>query len=143
MGAKVTSNGEYANSLLQLIFNNASSPNWQLLVAATSLYVSLHTASPTATGDQTSNEAAYTGYARVAIARSSSGWTVTGNQVVPAANIVFPLATGGNETETYFGIGLSATGAGHLMYFGALNPTIVVSNGVIPQVLNSSMITES
>lgn len=85
----------FENDLVKLIFqataianiadNAASSP-------LTNLYVSLHTADPGETGDQTTNETAYTGYARVAVARSGSGFTVTNNSVSPAANIDSPNA---------------------------------------------------
>ena len=145
MAAKVTSTGEYANSLLALIFNATTFANMAINATSspfTNLYVSLHTATPTATGNQTSNEAAYTGYARVAVSRSSSGWTVTGNSVSPTATIVFPAATGGSETETFFGIGTSSSGAGHLLYFGAISPTIVVANGVTPELTTNSIASE-
>lgn len=45
-------------------------------------YVSLHTGDPGEAGDQTTNEATYAGYARVAVARDSGGWTVTGSQAL-------------------------------------------------------------
>ena len=44
---------------------------------AGSLYISLHTASPDAADVQTTSEADYTSYARVAVARSAAGWTVS------------------------------------------------------------------
>ena len=85
------------NALLLLIFNavtwndiaqnDASSP-------LTDLYVALHTADPGETGTAVTNETAYTSYARVAIARSGAGFTVTANSVSPAANIDFPSCTG-------------------------------------------------
>lgn len=80
------------------------------------LYVSLHTGDPGLTGDQTINEATYTGYARVAVARSAAGWTVSGNQVVNAANITFGACTGGSDVITWFGIGTDSAGAGQLLY---------------------------
>jgi|SRR5579864_9110336 len=135
----------FITSLLELIFNattmtgvaqNAPSP-------ITNLYVSLHTASPAATGNQTTNEAAYTSYARVAVARTTGGWTVSGESVSPAGTIVFPTATGGSETETYWGIGTSASGAGVLLYWGQISPTIAVSSGVTPELTTASTVTES
>jgi hypothetical protein len=146
MAAKVTSNGEYANSLLKLIFNGTAFANMADNAASspfTNLYVSLHTASPTATGNQTTNEAAYTSYARVAVARTSGGWNVVNNSVTPVATVTFPAASGGSETETYFGVGTSASGAGHLLYFGAISPTIPVTTGVIPELTTGSTITEN
>lgn len=146
MAAKVTSSGEYANNLLKLVFNATGYANMADNAASspfTNLYVSLHTASPTATGNQASSEAAYTGYARVAVARTTGGWTVTTNSVSPVATIIFPAATGGSETETYFGVGTSSSGNGHLLYFGPISPTIAVSNGVTPELTTGSAITET
>lgn len=122
MAAKVTSAGEYANSLLKLIFNATAYANMADNAASaplTNLYVSLHTASPGATGLQTTNEAAYTGYARVAVARTSGGWTVSTNTVYPVANLTFPSATAGSETETFLGIGTAPSGSGATVTFTA------------------------
>ena len=133
----------FENDLLELIFNgtaiadiaenDATSP-------ATTLTVSLHTASPGEAGNMATNEATYTSYTRVTVSRSAGGWTVTGNSVSPTSNIDFPTATGGAETITHVGIG-SGT-ANDLMYYGALSPTIAVSNGVTPRVTTASTITE-
>lgn len=146
MAAKVTSVGEYAESLLKLIFNATTFTSMAINATTspfTNLYVSLHTASPGATGNQTTNEAAYTGYARVAVARTSGGFTVSGGSVVPAATVTFPAATAGSETETYFGIGTSSSGTGHLLYFGPISPTIAVANGVTPSLTSATTVTES
>lgn len=136
----------WSNDILGLLFNatavaniaqnNSSSP-------LTSLYISLHTANPGAGGSQTTSEAAYTSYARQAVARTSSGFTVSGTSVVPAAQISFPTATGGSETETFFGIGTASTGTGILLYSGAISPTIVVSNGVQPILTTATSVVES
>jgi hypothetical protein len=90
--------------------------------AAGSLYFSLHTADPGEAGTQTTSEAAYTSYARVAVARSGSGFTVTANAVATAADVSFPPGTGGSGTATHFGIGTAASGAGVLLYKGAISP---------------------
>jgi hypothetical protein len=135
----------FENSLLALIFNataiatiaqNGTSP-------LTNLYVALHTASPLAGGAQNTSEAAYGGYARVAVARTSAGWTVTGASVSPAANISFPAASSGSETETFWSIGTASTGVGEILYFGPISPTIVVSAGVTPVLTTASTVTES
>jgi hypothetical protein len=78
--------------------------------------VSLHTGDPGLTGDQTVNEASYTGYGRVAVARSAAGWTVSTNQVSNTAAIVFPACTSGSSTVTWFGIGTASSGTGQLLY---------------------------
>lgn len=146
MAAKTTGAAQYANNLLKLIMNATAYANVADNAATsplTNLYVSLHTATPGSGGSQTTNEAAYTGYARVAVARTSGGWTVTTNSVSPAATIAFPAATAGSETETFFGIGTASSGAGNLLYFGAISPTIAVANGVTPQLTTASAVTET
>ena len=138
----------FDGQLLALIFNATaiSSPSLaqnEGTSPLTNLYVALHTASPTAAGSQTSSEAAYTSYARVAVARTSGGWTVTGGSVSPVATISFPTATGGSETETYFSVGSASSGAGEIFYWGPLSSNIVVSNGVTPQLTTATVITEA
>lgn len=135
----------YENSLLKLIFNGtpfagladnaATSPN-------TNLFVALHTADPGEGGSQNTSEVSYTGYSRASVARSAAGWAVTGNSVSPAANIEFGAATAGTATATHITIGTAATGAGVVLYRGALSPTIAISNGVIPRINSTSTITE-
>jgi hypothetical protein len=145
MAAKVTAAGEYAQSLLQLIFNGTRFANMAIndtVSPFTVLYVSLHTANPGAGGNQGTSEAQYGGYARVAIARSPGGWVITANSVSPAALIQFPQATAGNETETYFGLGTSQTGAGHLLYWGPISPVITVTAGVIPELTTGTYVQE-
>jgi hypothetical protein len=109
---------------------------------AGSLYVSLHTADPGEAGDQTTSEATYTSYARVAIARSGAGFTVTSNSVSPASNVDFPAGTGGSGTVTHFGIGTASSGAGVLLYKGTVTPNIVTGNGVTPRLTTATAITE-
>lgn len=109
--------------------------------AAGSWYLSLHTADPGEAGDQTTSEIAYTGYARVAVARSSAGFTVSGNTVTLAANVDFPPGTGGSGTATHFGIGTAASGAGNLKFKGTITPNIVTGNGVTPRLTTGTNIT--
>jgi hypothetical protein len=104
--------------------------------------VSLHTGDPGEAGNQTTSETAYTSYARVAVARSGSGFTVTGNSVSPAANVDFPECTGSTSTITHFGIGTASSGAGVLLYKGAVSPSISVSTGVTPRLTTASAVTE-
>lgn len=136
----------FENDLLQLIFNATAIANIADNASAsplTNLYVSLHTASPGEAGDQTTNECAYTSYARVTVARTSGGWTVTGNSVSPVSNISFVQATGGSETATHFGVGTAVSGAGKLLYYGTVTPNIVISNGVQPILTTASTVTEN
>jgi hypothetical protein len=135
----------FENSLLKLIFNATAIANLADNAASsplTNLYVSLHTADPGEAGDQSTSEATYTSYARVAVLRTSGGWTVTNNSVSPVANIDFPNCTGGTNTITYFGVGTASTGAGVLYYSGTVSPSISVSSGVTPRLTTASTITE-
>jgi hypothetical protein len=139
--------GEKSNSLDQLfleaIFQAVFTAISSLLANAssplTNLYISLHTADPTAGGSQTSSEAAYTGYARVAVARSTSGWSITGETVTNVNAINFPACTGGSETETYVGIGTASSGAGSLLWAGPLTSGLAVSNGITPSFAASQL----
>ncbi len=125
-------------AILQLYFNNTDHANigdaagLQNSASAGSFYISLHTADPTETGSQTSSEATYTSYARVAVARSGAGWTVSGANASNAAAINFPACTGGTNSITHFGIGSDASGAGNLFFKGALGATLSVSSGITP-----------
>ena len=129
----------WETALLNLVFNNTDAANigdatgLRGSSSAGSVYVSLHTADPGEAGNQTSNECAYTSYARVAVARSGAGWTVSGNAVTNAALIQFPQCTGGSETATYFGIGTASTSTGVLLYKGALSASLAISSGIQPQ----------
>ena len=129
----------FENDLLLLIFNNTAAAligdasGLQPSATAGSLYVSLHTADPGEAGTQTTNECAYTSYARVAVARSGAGWTVSGNAVTNAALVQFPQCTGGSETATYFAIGTASSGTGKVLYRGALSASLAISSGIQPQ----------
>lgn len=136
----------FSSSLLALIFNATTIANVAQNASSsplTNLYVALHTADPTSGGNQASSEASYTGYARVAVARSSGGWTVTSNSVSPAATVSFPACTGGTNTITNFSIGSASSGAGEIFYTGTVTPNISVANGVTPQLTTASTVTES
>jgi hypothetical protein len=133
------------NNFLLLLFNATTWANVAVNATSspiTNLYASLHTADPGEAGDQTTSETTYGSYARQPIARTSGGWTVTGNSVSPVANIDFPQASSGTATLTHGGIGKSVSGAGELFYKGALTPNISVSTGVQPRLTTSSAITE-
>lgn len=135
----------FENDWMKLIFNATPIANMADNAATsplTNLYVSLHTADPGEAGTQTTSEAAYTSYARVAVARTSGGWTITNNSASPVADISFPAATGGSETETFWAVGTASSGTGKILYSGAISPTIVVSSGVTPKITTASTITE-
>lgn len=143
----------WQDDLLLLLFQNSTLANYGNTAGilgssvAGSLYVALHTADPTAAGTQSSNEVTYTSYARVAVARTSAGWTISGSsptQVTNTALISFPQCTGGTNTITFFSVGIQSSGATKILYSGAVTPSLAVSNGITPQINASTLvITES
>lgn len=136
----------FENDLMKLIFNATAIANIADNAGVsplTNLYVSLHTADPGETGSQTANETAYTGYARVAVARTSGGWTITNNSASPVANIDFGECTASaGAAITHAAVGTASSGAGKLLYSGALSPNITMAVGVIPRIKTTSTITE-
>lgn len=129
----------FETDLLNLIFVNTDialigdAAGLQNSATAGSLYVSLHTADPDEAGTQATNETAYTNYARVAVARTVGGWTVSGNTVSNAALVQFAQCGVTGATLTHFGVGTDASGAGKLLYSGALTSPLAVSSGIQPQ----------
>jgi hypothetical protein len=139
----------FENSLLLLVFNNTNIANigdatgLRSSTTAGSLYFSLHTADPGESGSQTTSETAYTGYARVAVARSGAGFVVTSNSVSPAAAVTFGAVTASAGSNiTHFGIGTASTGAGVLLYSGTVTPNIAMAVGVTPILAAATAITE-
>ncbi len=139
----------FENAVLLLLFNNTNIANvgdatgLRGSSTAGSLYVGFHTADPGEGGSQTTNETSYGAYARVAVARSGAGWTVSGNAVTNAANITAPQCTSGSATLTHWSIGTDSSGAGTLLYKGALSASIAVATGVSPRINSgSTFVTE-
>jgi hypothetical protein len=135
----------FENDLLKLIFqataianiadNAASSP-------LTNLWLSLHTADPGDAGSQTTSEATYGAYARKSVARTSGGWTVSTNSATLQAINAFNACTSGSNTITHFAVGTASSGAGKILYKGAVTPNIAVSTGVTPRLTTATTITE-
>jgi len=114
--------------------NTATSPE-------TNIIVGLHTADPGEAGTMATSECAYGSYARQSVARSGSGWAVTGGSVSPVANIDFVAATSGTETVTHGSAGKSGGGASAILMSGAVTPNISVVIGVTPRFTTASAFT--
>lgn len=117
------------NDFLEYTFK-ATAFSWN---ANGNLYVALHTADPGEAGSQTTSECTFGSYARQTVARSGSGWTVSGNTASNAATISFPECTSGSETVSYVSIGTASSGAGQILYSGALSASRSVSSGITLQ----------
>lgn len=130
----------FETELLQLLFQNVALPDigdaggLQPSAVDGNLYVALHTgAGPGAGGGQNTNEATYTGYARVAVPRDAVSWDVTGDTLSNLIAITFGVCTAGANTITYASIGTDAAGAGKILYFGALTAPYNTSIGNAPE----------
>lgn len=136
----MSATNQFESDLLDLIFTNIAAPNigdaagLQPSAADGVFYLSLHDAPLSDTDtDQTSNEIAYTGYARTSIGRTAADFTVTGNTVANDNIVSFPACTGGTVTATHFGIGFESAGVGYLLMWGALDASLAISNGITPE----------
>jgi hypothetical protein len=125
-------------NLLELLFQNLAWPalgdagGLQPSAVPGSLNVALHSSDPGEAGSQSTNEIAYTGYARVSVVRSASGWTVSGAQVSNVATVQFGECTAGSATATHFSVGLASSGAGEILVRGALGASRAISAGITP-----------
>lgn len=148
----MSKSNSWENSLLLLVFNNTAYANLgdatglRATSTAGSVYISLHTADPGETGDQTTNETAYTNYVRVGVARSGAGWTVSGTAPTQAANaaaVTFAQCGVTGATLTYVGAGTASSSTGQLMYSGALTSSLIVSTNITPSfAINALVFTE-
>lgn len=132
----------YETELLNLVLNNIG---MALVGDATgirpstvdgSLYVALHSADPGEAGAQNTSELAYTGYARIPVARNpgSPQWTVATGAATNAAVITFGKRTDvGTTTATHFSVGVALSGAGKVLYKGALTDPLAVSLNIQPE----------
>lgn len=116
------------NDILKAILQGID-PAWR---ANPTQYLALYTADPGDAGSATSNEATYTGYARVALTKATA-WNDGGSSFSNAALLQSPKCTGGSNDITHFGIVTTASGAGQILYSGALGSTLSVSNNIQPQ----------
>ena len=95
------------------------------------LYLALFTADPGEAGS-IANEATYTSYARVALVKATA-WTDGGSTFSNAGLIQFPQCTGGSNLITHVALITTASGAGQILYKGALNSSLTVTNLIQPQ----------
>ena len=102
---------------------------------AGSLYLALHTADPGEAGDQSTNEVSYGSYARVAVARTSGGFTVAGNNVQLVAKATFPTGSSGTVSQNgaWVSVGVASSGAGKILYRAQLSTALYTGLGVAPE----------
>lgn len=148
MAANSISNAS-ETAILKLVFQAVTWTDYAISTGSgtpeTNISLALHTADPGEAGTMTTNEmttGAYTGYARVSVARTTGGWTETTGSVSPVANIDFPAGTGGTgATASFFTTGHTGAGAQNILWMGSITPAIACGNGVTPRLTTASTIT--
>lgn len=136
-GLALNKGNTWITAYLNLLFNNVAAANigntggLQPSTVAGSLYLSLHTADPGAGGNQSTSETVYTNYTRQAVARSSSGFTVSGQSTTLTSAVNFPAgATTDTDVLMFFGVGTASSGAGELLYSGVLGSNLGIGVGL-------------
>lgn len=95
-------------------------------------YLALYTADPGEAGTATTNETAYTNYARQTLVKATA-WTDGGASFTNAALVQFPQCGVTGATITHGAIVTTSSGAGEILYSGALNSSLTVANLIQPQ----------
>lgn len=142
----MSATNDFETKLLTLLFQNTGIANIgdatglpaTAVAGSTQLALATSALSDT-TADLTVTEVAYTGYARPVQARSSAGWTVSGNTASNAALIQFgEMTAGGPDTVVHLGLGFIATGD-VIRLHADLNSDLVINNSVNPQLAIGAM----
>lgn len=107
----------------------AVDPSWR---ANASRYIALFTADPTDAGTLTA-ECAFGSYARVAVTAATGFTAASGGSSSNTGVIAFAECTSGSETVTHVAIMETASGAGTMIYSGALTASRAVSSGITLQ----------
>ncbi len=141
MGTSTTN----ANSWLLLMFNTTTFANYAINATAspeTNIATSLNVADPGAGGTMATSEIAYTTYARISVARTSGGFTVSTNTVVLAGATTFGACTvAGTSPATHMTWGKTGGGAAIILWSGTVSPSIAVSAGVTPSLTTATTLT--
>ena len=115
------------NDVLKMLLQGTD-PSYRV---GANLYLALFTADPGETGSIAA-EATYTSYARITLVKSTA-WTDGGSTFSNAALLQFPQCTGGSNVLTHVAIITTSSGAGQILYKGALNASLTVNNLIQPQ----------
>lgn len=120
----------WGGAIVNFFFNGTAVPS---NYTGTNYYASLHTADPGVGGTQNTSEISYTGYTRITVVRTSSGFTASGKTWSNTAAWLYGAMSGGaGGTATHLAVGELSSGAGIVLTTGAVSPNIVVTSGVQP-----------
>ena len=87
---------------------------------------------PWEAGTAITNEATYGGYARVAVTAATGFSAASGGSSSNTAQITFAECTSGSNVVDYCSIVDTASGAGTIIYSGALTASRTISSGITP-----------
>jgi hypothetical protein len=125
-------------ALLDLLFLNVDWANvgdasgLQNSATAGSFYVRLHSSDPGEGGTGDTNEISYTGYAPVAVARTSGGWTRSVSTISNTATVQFGECTAGSATATHFSVCVGSGAGAQIIVSGSLSASRSISAGITP-----------
>lgn len=128
-----------SNDLVALIYNATPIANIAdnaVTAPLTNIFIAAHTADPFAAGTQSTSEAAFTGYARATVARTTGGFTCANGVVTLVADASFGACTAGTATVTHWSTGVAVSGATKVLHRGVFGSrqgpfTAVVSGNAI------------
>jgi hypothetical protein len=95
-------------------------------------YIALHVGDPWEAGTAVTNEATYGWYARVAVTAATGFSAASGGSSSNTAQITFAECTSGSNLVDYCSIVDTASGAGVIIYSGALTASRTISSGITP-----------
>lgn len=135
MSKSNTTENDTLNAILRAV-----DPAWR---SNASRFVALYTADPGEAGTAVTNESAYGSYARQSVTAATGFSAASGGSSDNTGLIQFPECTSGSETITHVAIVTTTSGAGQILYSGALNASRAVSAGIQPQfAIGALVITE-
>ncbi len=119
----------------------AVDPSWR---ANASRYIALYTADPGEAGTAVTNEATYASYARVTVTAATGFSAAAGGSSSNTGLLQFPECSApGANIITHVAIVTTVSGAGQILYSGALTSPRTVDDGIQPQFqIGSLTITE-
>lgn len=95
-----------------------------------SRYIALHTADPGDAGTAITSECAFGSYARATVTAATGFTAASGGSSSNTGEISFPECTSGSELVTHVSIVTTASGAGTIIYSGALTASRTISSGI-------------
>lgn len=127
------------NDVLDAVLRGVD-PSWR---SNASRWIALHTADPADAGTAVTSEATFTSYARVLVT-AATGFTAAASGSSSNTGVIsFPECTGGSNLVTHCSIVTTASGAGQIIYSGALTASRTISSGITGQfAIGALVITE-